>query len=65
MGMAIGWCALALLLLALGGDSVLKGASGMARRFGLPPFATGLLLVVSVIVPSLLTWLGRFKPRSP
>lgn len=27
--------------------------------------ATGLLLVVSVIVPSLLTWLGRFKPRRP
>lgn len=45
MGMAIGWCVLALLLLALGGDSVLKGASGLARRFGLPPFATGLLLV--------------------
>ena len=45
MGMAIGWCVLALLLLALGGDSVLKGASGLSRRFGLPPFATGLLLV--------------------
>lgn len=45
MGMAIGWCLLALLLLALGGDSVLKGASGLSRRFGLPPFATGLLLV--------------------
>lgn len=45
MGMAIGWCMLALLLLALGGDSVLKGASGLSRRFGLSPFATGLLLV--------------------
>lgn len=45
MGMAIGWCVLALLLLALGGDSVLKGASGLSRRFGLSPFATGLLLV--------------------
>lgn len=42
---AIGWCVLALALLALGGDSVLKGASGLARRFGLSAFATGLLLV--------------------
>ena len=45
MMMAFGWCALALLLLALGGDSVLKGASGLSRRFGWSPFATGLLLV--------------------
>ncbi len=45
MMMALGWCALALLLLALGGDSVLKGASGLSRRFGWSPFATGLLLV--------------------
>ena len=45
MFQAIGWCLLALLLLALGGDSILKGASGLSRRFGLSPFATGLLLV--------------------
>ncbi len=45
MMMAFGWCALALLLLALGGDSVLKGASGLSRRFGWSPCATGLLLV--------------------
>ena len=45
MTTALGWCALALVVLALGGDSILKGASGLARRFGLPPFATGLLLV--------------------
>ena len=42
---AIGWCLLALLLLALGGDSILKGASGLSRRLGLSSFATGLLLV--------------------
>lgn len=42
---AIGLFALGLLLLALGGDSVVKGASGLAQRFGLSPFATGLLLV--------------------
>lgn len=45
MTMALGWCVLALVLLALGGDSVLKGASGLSRRFGWSPFATGLLLV--------------------
>ena len=45
MAMALGWCVLALVLLALGGDSVLKGASGVARRIGWSPFVTGLLLV--------------------
>ena len=45
MAMALGWCVLALVLLALGGDSVLKGASGVARRVGMSPFVTGLLLV--------------------
>jgi cation:H+ antiporter len=42
---ALGWFALGLLLLALGGDSIVKGASGLAQRFGLSPFLTGLLLV--------------------
>ncbi len=45
MIMALGWCVLALLFLALGGDSVLKGASGLSRRFHWSPFVTGLLLV--------------------
>jgi cation:H+ antiporter len=36
---------LGLLLLLLGGDSLLRGASGLAQRLGLSPFATGLLLV--------------------
>ncbi len=45
MIMALGWCVLALIFLALGGDSVLKGASGLSRRFGWSPFVTGLLLV--------------------
>jgi cation:H+ antiporter len=61
MGMAIGWCVLALLLLALGGDSVLKGASGLSRRFGLPPFATGLLLVAfGTSIPELAVNLRAF-----
>jgi cation:H+ antiporter len=45
MILSLGWCLLALLLLALGGDSILKGASGLSRRFGWSPFSTGLLLV--------------------
>lgn len=42
---ALGFFVLGLLLLALGGDSLVKGASGLARRSGLSPFATGLVLV--------------------
>ena len=34
-----------LLLLALGGDSMVKGASGLAQKFGASPFIAGLLLV--------------------
>lgn len=34
-----------LLLLLLGGDSVVKAASGLAQRFKLSPFATGMFLV--------------------
>jgi cation:H+ antiporter len=51
---SIGMFALGLLLLLLGGDSVLRGASGLAQRFGLSPFAAGLLLVAFVTsVPEL------------
>ncbi|MBC7656520.1 MAG: sodium:calcium antiporter, partial [Frankiaceae bacterium] len=39
--------ALGLLLLLLGADSVVRGASGLAQRLGLSPFAAGLLLVAS------------------
>jgi cation:H+ antiporter len=42
---SIGSFALGLFLLLLGGDSALRGASGLAQRLGLSPFATGLLLV--------------------
>lgn len=42
---AIGLFVLALVLLALGGDSIVKGASGLAQRLGLTPFVTGLVLV--------------------
>jgi len=36
---------LGLVFLMLGGDSVVKGASGLAKHYGLSPFATGLILV--------------------
>lgn len=42
---AIGLFLLGLVLLALGGDSIVKGASGLAQRLGLTPFTTGLVLV--------------------
>ena len=42
---ALGLFLLGLVLLALGGDSIVKGAAGIARRTGLSPFAAGLVLV--------------------
>jgi len=45
MTTALGMFALGLVLLALGGDSIVKGASGLGRHLRLSPFATGLLLV--------------------
>jgi cation:H+ antiporter len=45
MATALGFFILGLLLLALGGDSIVKGASGLAQRLGLSAFATGVLLV--------------------
>ena len=45
MAAAVGMFALGIFLLLLGGDSVLRGASGLAQRLGLSPFTAGLLLV--------------------
>ncbi|MDQ3056495.1 MAG: calcium/sodium antiporter [Pseudomonadota bacterium] len=42
---ALGFFAIGLVLLALGGDSIVKGASGVAQRLGASPFVAGLLLV--------------------
>ena len=45
---------LGLLFLMLGGESVVKGASGLARHFSLSPFVTGLVLVAfATSVPEL------------
>ena len=45
MAEAIGWFLLGLLLLALGGDSIVKAAGGLALRLRVPPFVVGLVLV--------------------
>ena len=45
MAAAALWFVAGLVLLALGGDSIVKGASGLAQRFGASPFIAGLLLV--------------------
>lgn len=42
---AVGFFVLGLVLLALGGDSIVKGSAGLAQRFGASPFVAGLLLV--------------------
>ncbi|KRG69579.1 sodium:calcium antiporter [Pseudoxanthomonas dokdonensis] len=42
---AWGYFLLGLLLLGLGGDSIVKGAAGLAQRIGLTPFVAGLLLM--------------------
>ena len=42
---AVGLFVLGLVLLALGGDSIVKGAAGLAQRFGASPFVAGLALV--------------------
>ncbi|MEN8159089.1 MAG: calcium/sodium antiporter [Myxococcota bacterium] len=41
----LGWLALGLLLLTLGGDGLVRGASGVARRFGISPLVIGLTIV--------------------
>lgn len=45
MASALGWFLLGLLLLTLGGDSMVKGAAGLARRLRWSPFVVGLVLV--------------------
>jgi cation:H+ antiporter len=51
---AIGLFVLGLVLLALGGDSIVKGASGLAQRFGASPFVAGMVLVaVGTSLPEL------------
>ncbi|MBK0025811.1 sodium:calcium antiporter [Stenotrophomonas sp. S48] len=51
---AIAWFLLGLLLLALGGDSIVKAVAGLAQRFGASAFTAGLLLLgVATSLPEL------------
>lgn len=45
MADSIGYFALGLVLILFGGDSLLRGLSGLAQRFGFSPFAAGLLII--------------------
>lgn len=55
-----------LVLLGLGGDSIVKGASGLARHWGLSPFVAGLLLVAfGTSLPELAVNLQAFVRDQP
>lgn len=54
IAIAIAWFLLGLLLLALGGDSIVKAVSGLAQRFGASAFIAGLLLLgITTSLPEL------------
>ncbi|AKC87169.1 calcium/sodium antiporter [Pseudoxanthomonas suwonensis] len=66
MAEALGLFALGLLLLALGGDSVVKGVSGLAQHWGVRPFVAGLLLVAfGTSVPELAVNLRAVVQEQP
>ncbi|MBL8272174.1 MAG: calcium/sodium antiporter [Xanthomonadales bacterium] len=45
MALQLGWFLLGLLVLGLGADVFVRGASGLAVRFGISPFVVGLVIV--------------------
>lgn len=48
------WFLLSLVLLAIGGDAIVKGIGGLGRRLGWSPFAVGLVLVaLATSIPEL------------
>lgn len=54
IALAIAWFVLGIILLGLGGDTVVKAASGLAQRLGASPFTAGLVLLgVATSVPEL------------
>lgn len=67
---AWGYFALGTVLLALGGDSIVKGASGLAQRVGASPFIAGLLLIAfgtslpELAVNARAMWVGSRNSRS-
>ena len=66
MAEALGLFALGLLLLALGGDSMVKGVSGLAQHLGMRPLVAGLLLVAfGTSVPELAVNLRAIGEQQP
>ena len=66
MAEALGLFALGLLGLALGGDSAVKGLSGLAQHFGVRAFVAGLLLVAfGTSVPELAVNLRAVHEQQP
>ena len=66
MAEALGLFALGLLALALGGDSVVKGISGLAQRLGMRPFVAGLLLLAfGTSIPELAVNLRAMWQQQP
>ncbi len=65
IAISIAWFLLGLLLLALGGDSIVKAVAGLAQRFGASAFTAGLLLLgVATSLPELAVnaralWVGQ------
>ena len=61
MATALGFFILGLLLLALGGDSIIQGASGLAQKLGLSPFASHAYATVRLqpTIPSAYTSVPR------
>src|SRR4249919_399015 len=54
MAESIGYFALGLVLILFGGDSLLRGLSGLAQRFGFSPFVAGpLIIAFATSIPEL------------
>ena len=66
MAEALGLFALGVLALALGGDSVVKGISGLSQQLGMRPFVAGLvLLAFGTSVPELAVNLRAVWQQQP
>jgi len=66
IALSVFWFLLGVLLLALGGDSLLKAVAGLAQRWGLSAFRAGLLLVaVATSLPELAVNLRALQVGQP
>ncbi|WP_202843275.1 sodium:calcium antiporter [Luteimonas saliphila] len=66
MSAALFYFAAGIVLLALGGDSLVKSAAGLARKLGISPFTTGLVLVAfATSLPELAVNLRAFWIGDP